>query len=78
MIKKIEQCYIDNIIANAFEKIGNDLGDFLYKKESILISDCLYENTEIEIWNDFLAEELNEVLAESCKQLLTKMNLILK
>jgi len=63
---------LDSII-RAFESIGDDLGDFLYEKETKILDDDLYYNTKITRYNDFLAEELNLILVESHKQLLAKI-----
>ena len=56
--------------------MGDDLGDLLYDEEAI--NSCLCKNTDVEIYNDFLTEELDSILAESYTQLLSKVRLALK
>ncbi len=75
---KTKQCQIENLIIKSFGQIGDDLGDLLYDEEVVMINDFLYKNTKVEIYNDFLTEELDSILAESYTQLLSKVRLALK
>jgi len=72
-VKKQNQ--VENLVFRAFGQMGDDLGDLLYDEEAINSSLC--KNTDVEIYNDFLTEELDSILAETYKQLLIKIKLSL-
>lgn len=72
---KTEQPKVEDIIIGAFYQVGNDLGDLLYNEE--MMKSCFSRNTAIEIYHDFITEELDLILEESCKQLLIKIKLAL-
>ncbi len=72
---KTKQIQVENLVFRAFGQMGDDLGDLLYDEEAI--NSCLCKNTDVEIYNDFLTEELDSILAESYKQLLSKIKLTL-
>lgn len=64
------------ILTEAFSKIGNDLGDELYNIENITSNNN--EVIKIEQRNDFIANELNAILANSYKRLFLSLNRALK
>jgi len=72
---KTKQFQVENLVFRAFGQMGDDLGDLLYDEEAI--NNCLCKNTGVEIYNDFLTEELDSILAESYRQLLIKIKLTL-
>ncbi len=75
LIMKTKQFQVENLVFRAFGQMGDDLGDLLYNEEAI--NSCLCKNTDVEIYNNFLTEELDSILAESYKQLLIKIKLTL-
>lgn len=73
-----KQHQIKDLVVRAFTRIGDDLGDLLYDEEAMLVNNCLYRNANTEMYNDFLIEELDLILAESYEQVLIKIILCLK
>ena len=67
---------LKTIMTAAFSQIGNDLGNVLYNIENMNLNNNRGIQTEQN--NDAVANELNVILANSYKHLLTNISVALK